>query len=416
MQHTLTRLFFTAILIATFSALVAQDTIRVAHYTETTGYNHNTKSQSFSMFSGFQYPGYVLIVDDQPESEFMDTLEVLNRYDVVIWSNTSGNSGLTQNQRSNFEQYINGGGGYLGIHAASDTYRHGTSNGNKTGTWDWYAENVAGASVQENPNHTSSSHNNNMTKQVTGHPTLANVPDPWNKTEEYYYWENGYLNNTFTELLRVGQTGSNSRDNPRMMAHCKEYPNGSRVFYTALGHDKNNFTSSSNLIFQDLMKDALFWVANPPSAAFAIESIEISEYRDSICFVATGDEGDSIRIQHYEGGWITDTTFTTLSGCYKPVLCGTYDVRVFAEGDWGEAEASMTIDFSSEARLEVGRIRLSCDLPPNWPYYVYDTVTGSLQYNGYTATHGGVSYIPYFEKPGTYTYRVLNWYKTINHK
>ena len=46
---------------------------------------------------------------------------------------------------------MNNGGGYLGIHAASDTYRHSTANGSSTGTWDWYAE-MAGASVQEGPN------------------------------------------------------------------------------------------------------------------------------------------------------------------------------------------------------------------------------------------------------------------------
>lgn len=246
------------ILMMTTIGLSAQTPWKVLHYTETTGYNHNTKSQSLSMFNSWAATDNYTVTNDDNGNEF-NSLANLQQYAVVIFSNTSGNSGLSSTQRANFEAYIAGGGSYLGIHAASDTYRHSSANGNKTGTWDWYAENVAGASVQESPNHTSSNHNNTMTKQVVNHPTLANVPTSWNKTEEYYYWENGYLNNAFTELLRVGSTGSKSYDAPRPMAHCKNLTGGGRAFYTALGHSGNNFTGDQN--FQNLIHDALIWCA-----------------------------------------------------------------------------------------------------------------------------------------------------------
>lgn len=242
------------------SAQCGGGTFKVLHYTETTGYDHNTRNQSLSMFQGWETAEDYIVTSDDDGAEF-NSLSNLEQYAVVIFSNTSGNSGLDATQRANFEAYINGGGSYLGIHAASDTYRHSTANGNKTGTWDWYAENVAGASVQESPNHTSNNHNNTMTHQQVGHPTLVNVPDPWNKTEEYYYWENGYLNNSFLELLQVASTGGNSYDAPRMMAHCKNLSGGGRAFYTALGHSGNNYTGDQN--FQNLMKDALLWAAEP---------------------------------------------------------------------------------------------------------------------------------------------------------
>ncbi|MDP5172661.1 MAG: ThuA domain-containing protein, partial [Bacteroidia bacterium] len=241
------------------TSLQAQSPWKVLHYTETTGYNHNTKSQSLAMFNSWASSYNFTVTNDDNGAEF-SSLANLQQYAVVVFSNTSGNSGLDATQRANFEAYIAGGGSYLGIHAATDTYRHSSANGGSKGTWDWYAENVAGASVQENPNHTSSSHNNTMTKQATGHPTLANVPASWNKTEEYYYWENGYLNSSFTELLRVGQTGSNSYDAPRRMAHCKTLPGGGRAFYTALGHAASNYTSDQN--FKNLIRDALVWCAN----------------------------------------------------------------------------------------------------------------------------------------------------------
>ena len=137
-------------------------TFKVLHYTETSGFNHNTRSQSLAMFQAIGSTNGFTVTNDQSGAEF-NSLANLQQYAVVIFSNTSGNNILNASQRANFEAYIQGGGSYIGIHAASDTYRHSSANGGSTGTWDWYAENVAGCSVQQSPNHTSQNHNNNMT-------------------------------------------------------------------------------------------------------------------------------------------------------------------------------------------------------------------------------------------------------------
>jgi hypothetical protein len=94
------------------------------------------------------------------------------------------------------------------------------------------------------------------------HPILDNIPDPWNKTEEYYYWENGFLEPTFNSLLMVRSTGGNSYDAARMITQYKELSSGGRSFYTALGHATNNYTDPNNE-FEILNKNALYWVANP---------------------------------------------------------------------------------------------------------------------------------------------------------
>ena len=47
----------------------------------------------------------------------------LARYDVVVWLSTTGDV-LTDAQQAAFERYIRAGGGYAGIHAASDTEYH----------------------------------------------------------------------------------------------------------------------------------------------------------------------------------------------------------------------------------------------------------------------------------------------------
>lgn len=259
----------------------AQDTIKVLHYTETTGFDHNTRQASRLLFEKIcdsltGLTPYIWSLHHSNNSAVFDNLRSLQNYSVVIWSNTSGANGLTTTQRANYEQYVNGGGNYLGIHAAGDTYRHSTGNGNNTGVWDFYAEHLAGCSVQENPHHTSANHNNNMS-HIGSHPILNGIPSPWNKTEEYYYWENGYINSTFTGLLQVAGTGPNSYDAARMMAHYKVHTWGSRSFYTALGHDTSNYTTDTQ--FEQLLKNALYWCATP---AFPTEITSINATAPSV--------------------------------------------------------------------------------------------------------------------------------------
>lgn len=236
-----------------FQVGVAQEQI-VLHYTETSGFDHGTRVVSFNMFNDI---GEILgfTVDDDETGESFNTLENLQQYDVVVFSNTSGNSILNETQRSNFEAYINGGGAYIGIHAASDTYRHSSANGGSTGTWDWYAE-MAGASVQQSPNHTSANYNGTMNHLLES-DLLEEIPDPWNKVEEYYYWESGYYNDNNVAILEVQSTGNQSYDEPRPMAWFKELPQGGRSFYTALGHASSNYTSNEE--FRQLILNALVW-------------------------------------------------------------------------------------------------------------------------------------------------------------
>jgi len=184
----------------------------------------------------------------------------LAQYAVIIFSNTSGNAILDEGQRANFEQWVANGGRVLGIHAASDTYRHSTANGNNTGTWDFFPE-LIGASVQENPNHVDGTPTY-ILQRVGAHPATYNVPDQWVKAEEYYYWENGYFAELNTPMLvveeTVGPNGEvNSYDAPRPMSWYRT-PGSSRVVYTALGHAAGNYTS--DVIFRAHMRDAWGWL------------------------------------------------------------------------------------------------------------------------------------------------------------
>ncbi|MFN3876000.1 MAG: ThuA domain-containing protein, partial [Flavobacteriales bacterium] len=104
---------------------------RVLHFTRTSGYDHQTRGVSFAMFQGIAQELGATVDDDQSGDPFSDAA-ILAAYDVIVFSNTSGNAILNPQQRSNFEDWVAGRCRVLGIHAASDTYRHSTANGGGT--------------------------------------------------------------------------------------------------------------------------------------------------------------------------------------------------------------------------------------------------------------------------------------------
>lgn len=243
----------------------AQDTLKILHYTETTGYDHGTRMVSKQLFQRIcdslsLNSNTFWLLQHSDTSEVFDDPAFLQSFHVVIWSNTSGAGGLTNTQRQNFEQYFLNGGNYLGIHAASDTYRHSSANGNNTGAWDFYAEYLSGCSVQENPNHTAANFPGTILHSLS-HPILNGIPDPWNKNEEYYYWQNGFVDSSFINLLAVENTGQQSYDSSRMVALYKEHAWGSKSFYTSLGHDANDYVQDET--FALLLRNALQWMQPP---------------------------------------------------------------------------------------------------------------------------------------------------------
>ncbi len=251
---------------------------RILHFTRTSGYDHGTRTVSYAMFQSIAQEVGCSVDDDQSGDPFSDPA-TLSEYDVIIFSNTSGNAILSPQQRSNFEDWVANGGRVMGIHAASDTYRHSTANGVNTGTWDFYAE-LIGASVQENPNHVAGTPEFAM-ELIGTHASTADLPDPWVKNEEYYYWEGGYYGPDNTEVLRVEETIGpnglvNSYDAPRPMSWYRELPNGSRVFYTALGHATENYTSDAP--FRAHIRDALTWLLEGTTAIIQASSFSFQAH------------------------------------------------------------------------------------------------------------------------------------------
>ena len=96
----------------------------------------------------------------------------LAQFEVVIWLSTTGDV-LGDEQQAAFERYIQGGGGYVGIHAASDTEYD----------WAWYGGLVA-AYFLDHPFGRTSSRTPRSRSPARCIPSNAELPNRWVREEE----------------------------------------------------------------------------------------------------------------------------------------------------------------------------------------------------------------------------------------
>ena len=94
----------------------------------------------------------------------------LARYDAVIFLCTTGDV-LNATQQAAFERYIRAGGGYAGIHSASDTEYD----------WAWYGG-LVGAYFKNHP----SIQPARIHVEDRSHPSTAGLPETWVRTDEWY--------------------------------------------------------------------------------------------------------------------------------------------------------------------------------------------------------------------------------------
>jgi uncharacterized protein len=111
----------------------------------------------------------------QTDSAATHNADDLARFDVVIWNNTSGDI-LTPDQRAAFRDWLEGGGAWLGLHAAGGDVRY---------AWDWYRDSLLGAQFI---GHTMSPQFQDADVLIAGpSPLTAHLPSPWRVAQEEWY-------------------------------------------------------------------------------------------------------------------------------------------------------------------------------------------------------------------------------------
>lgn len=152
----------------------------------------------------------------------------LAHYGAVVFLLTTGNI-LDDNQKAAFERYIRAGGGYVGVHSASDTEY----------AWSWYGG-LVGAYFDR-------IHGHSKVVQATihvidrTHPSTVMLPALWVRTDEWYNFASnprGKVNVLMTIDESTYKGGVMGADHPIAWYH--EY-DGGRAWYTALGHTSESY-------------------------------------------------------------------------------------------------------------------------------------------------------------------------------
>lgn len=151
--------------------------------------------------------------------------DILKKYSAVVFLNTTGDV-LNHYQQANFERYIQAGGGFIGIHAASDTEYH----------WPWYGE-LVGAYFKSHPRVQKAKLNVHPDNNF---PITEQLSDPWIRKDEWYNWQKPPQD--VHVLLSINEQsyegGENGEDHPMVWYH--EY-DGGRAFYMELGHTPESY-------------------------------------------------------------------------------------------------------------------------------------------------------------------------------
>lgn len=177
---------------------------------------------------------------DHTEDASVFTSDSLNNYRAIIFLNTTGNI-LSSNQQSAFEHFIRQGGGFVGIHSASDTEYD----------WPWYGS-LVGAYFESHPQIQEA----RLEVADRNHPSTGVLPDEWIRTDEWYNFRD--ISSDINVLIWLDESsyegGTNGDNHPIAWFH--EYE-GARIFYTAGGHTSESYSEE---LFLKHLQGGIFYV------------------------------------------------------------------------------------------------------------------------------------------------------------
>lgn len=216
------------------------DSFRVLVFSKTTGFRHTSipngiaAVQRLGAAHGFGV--------DATEDAAAFTPDNLARYGAVIFLNTT-QTVLDDDQKAAFQAYIRGGGGFVGVHAASDTEYD----------WPWYGR-LVGTYFKSHPAI------QDATVHVVDrtHASTRHLPEAWARQDEWYDFraqphdQVRILARLDEETYEGGQMGE---DHPIAWYHVFD---GGRAWYTGMGHTEASYEEP---LFLEHLLGGIRWAA-----------------------------------------------------------------------------------------------------------------------------------------------------------
>ncbi|GAB3705089.1 hypothetical protein GCM10027592_37120 [Spirosoma flavus] len=164
--------------------------------------------------------------------------DYLSRFKVVVFLSTTGDILTTEHEKA-FENFIENGGGYVGIHAASDTEY----------SWDWY-DHMLGTHFRDHPLYPEHTPEAEIITDDRTHPTTKHLPEKWRRKDEWYNFKQSVRGKDSIKVLLTLNEATYKATFPKAMGgdHPISWVNTvgkGRIFYTGLGHTDETFTDKN---------------------------------------------------------------------------------------------------------------------------------------------------------------------------
>jgi type 1 glutamine amidotransferase len=228
---------------------------RILYITTTAGFHHSACEYSIPVIQKMAEESGMFEVVCSDKTDLINP-EDLKKFDAICFSNTTGDLNqfpLSEANRNALIEAVRGGKAFIGIHAATDTYKD----------WAPYYE-MIGGSFMGHPWHEPIK----IVIEDPSHPAAKDVPSPWVISDEIYTFKNYSREDTHVimSLSRDSFKGKGNReDNDYALAWSKMYGDG-RVFYTALGHDHEVWDSP---LFQQHLLGGIAWALGKAEAVLS---------------------------------------------------------------------------------------------------------------------------------------------------
>lgn len=225
-----------AVLAATTLLSIGSPQILV--FSKTAGYRHDSILDGKKCLMGIANKNRWNVTFSEDSQWF--TQKRLNGFSCVVFLSTTGDI-LNDEQQAALQNFVETGGGFVGIHAAADT-EYG---------WPWY-ETLAGAWFKSHPRIQKAK----VVIEDAKHPTTQGLPKEWMRTDEWYCYRTSprgkvHVLASLDESTYEGATMKG--DHPIMW--CNPVKKG-RSWYTGGGHTAEAFVEA---LFVDHLTLGIKW-------------------------------------------------------------------------------------------------------------------------------------------------------------
>ena len=222
-----------AVLVVPVLALPAQaheghgaETFKALVFSKTAAFRHSSIPTGVAAIEALGAENGFTVDATEDAAAFNDAN--LAEYEVVIFLSTTGDV-LNPEQQAAFERYIRSGGGYAGIHAASDTEYD----------WAWYGE-LVGAYFAGHP----AQQDATVKVNDPAHPSTAHLPQAWDRFDEWYNFGSNPRDDVHV-IAEMDETtydaGGSAMGSDHPISWCQDY-DGGRSWYTGMGHTEASYS------------------------------------------------------------------------------------------------------------------------------------------------------------------------------